>query len=49
MHACGYETVPTRISSGAIFLSKLGVPPGRHTLDIIAVSLVTGLLDWLPS
>ena len=44
-----YETVSTHIRSGAIILSKLGVPPGRHTLDIIAVGLVTSLLDWLPS
>ena len=49
MHARGYETVSTRISSGAIILSKLGIPPGHHTLDVIAVGLVTGLLDWLPS
>ena len=49
MHARGYETVSTRIRSGAIVLSKLGIPPGRHALDIIAVGLVTGLLDWLPS
>ena len=49
MHACRYETVSTHIRSGAIVLSKLGIPPGRHTLDIIAVSLVTSLLDRLPS
>ena len=49
MHACGYETVSTCIRSGAIILSKLDVPLGRHALDIIAVSLVTGLLDRLPS
>ena len=49
MHACGYETVSTHIHSGAIVLSKLGVPPGRHALDVIAVGLVTGLLDRLPS
>ena len=48
MHARGYETVSTRIRSGAIVLSKLGIPPGRHALDIIAVGLVTGLLDRLP-
>ena len=46
---CGYETVSTCIHSGAIALSKLGIPPGHHTLDIIAVGLVTGLLDRLPS
>ena len=40
-HACGYETVSTRIHSGAIVLSKLGIPPGRHALDITAVGLVT--------
>ena len=49
MHARGYKTVSTHICSGAIVLSKLGVPPGCHTLDIIAVGLVTGLLDRLPS
>ena len=48
-HVGGYETVSTHICSGAIILSKLGIPPGHHTLDIIAVGLVTGLLDWLPS
>ena len=49
MHAHGYETVSTRIRSGAIVLSNLDVPPGHHALDIIAVSLVTGLLHRLPS
>ena len=49
MRAHEYETVSTRIRSGAIVLSKLGIPPGRHALDIIAVGLVTGLLDRLPS
>ena len=49
MHACGYGTVSTRICSGAIVLSRLGVPPGCHALDIEAVGLVTGQLDWLPS
>ena len=44
-----YETISTHIHSGAIVLSKLDVPPGRHALDIIAVGLVTGLLDRLPS
>ena len=34
---------------GAIILSKLDIPQGRHALDIIAVSLVTSLLDRLPS
>ena len=34
---------------GAIILSRLGVPPGRHALDIEAVGLVTGQLDRLPS
>ena len=32
-----------------MILSKLDVPQGRHTLDIIAVGLVTSLLDRLPS
>ena len=45
MHARGYETVSTRIRSGAIVLSKLDIPQGRHALDVIAVGLVTGLLD----
>ena len=49
MHARGYETVSTRIRSGAIVLSKLDIPQGCHALDIIAVGLVTGLLDRLPS
>ena len=49
MHAWGYETVSTHIRSGAIVLSKLDIPQGHHTLDIIAVSLVTGLLDRLLS
>ena len=49
MHARGYETVSTCIRSGAIVLSKLDIPQGHHALDIIAVSLVTGLLDRLPS
>ena len=49
MHAHGYETVSTHIGSGAIVLSKLDVPLDRHALDIIAVGLVTGLLDRLPS
>ena len=49
MHARGYETISTRIHSGAIVLSKLDVPQGCNTLNIIAVSLVTSLLDWLPS
>ena len=49
MHVRRYETVSTRIHSGAIILSKLGVPPGRYALDIIAVGLVTGLLVRLPS
>ena len=45
----GYETVSTRIRSGAIILSKLDIPLGCHTLDTIAVGLVTGLLDQLPN
>ena len=49
MHVRGYETVSTRTCSGAIILSKLDVPQGCHALDIIAVGLVTGLLDQLPS
>ena len=48
-HVCGYETVSTRIHSGAIVLSRLGIPPGCHALDIEAVGLVTGLLDRLLS
>ena len=34
---------------GAIILSKLGIPPGRHALDIKAVGLVTNQLGRLPS
>ena len=34
---------------GAIVISRLGVPSGRHALDIEAVGLVTGQLDRLPS
>ena len=49
MHAHRYETVSTCIHSGAIILSKLGILLGRHALDIIAVGLVTSLLDQLPS
>ena len=49
MHACGFKTVSICIRSGGIILSKLDVPQGRHALDIIAVGLVTGLLDWLLS
>ena len=49
MHAHGYRIVSTRIRSGATALSKLDVPQGCHTLDSIAVGLVTGLLDRLPS
>ena len=49
MHARRYETVSTRIRSGAIILSKLDILQGCHALDIIAVGLVTGLLDRLPS
>ena len=49
MHACGYETASTRIRSGAIVISRLGVPPGRHALDIEPVGLATGQLDRLPS
>ena len=48
-HACGFETISTRIRSGPIVLSKLDIPQGRHALDIIAVGLVTGLLDRLLS
>ena len=48
-HACGYGTVSTHIHSGAIVLSRLGIPPGHHALDIEAVGLVTGQLDRLTS
>ena len=34
---------------GAIIISRLGIPPGRHALDIEAVGLVTSQLDRLPS
>ena len=43
------ELYPPASVVGAIVLSRLGVPPGRHTLDIKAVGLVTGQLDRLPS
>ena len=42
MHARRYETVSTRIHSGAIVLSKLGVQQGCHALDIIAVTQNNG-------
>ena len=48
MHA-GTKPYPPAIHSGAIVLSKLGIPQGRHTLDIRAVGLVTNQLDRLLS
>ena len=44
MHADTKPYPPASVV-GAIVLSKLDVPQGRHALDIIAVGLVTGLLD----
>ena len=43
------EPYPPASVVGAIILSRLGVPPGRHALDIEAVGLVTNPLGWLPS
>ena len=40
--------LPTSIVE-AIILSRLGIPPGCHALDIEAVGLITGQLDRLPS
>ena len=34
---------------GAIVISRLGDPPGRHALHVGSVGLVTGQLDRLPS
>ena len=48
MHTDTKSYPPTPVM-GAIVLSKLDIPQGRHALDSIAVSLVTGLLDRLPS
>ena len=43
------ELYPPASIVGAIVLSRLGIPPGCHALDIKAVGLVTGQLDRLPS
>ena len=43
------EPYPPASVVGAIVPSRLGVPPGRHALDIEAVGLVTGQLDRLPN
>ena len=43
------ELYPPASVVGAIVLSRLGVPPGCHALDIEAVGLVTGQLDRLSS
>ena len=48
MHA-DMKLYPPAPVVGATALSKLGMPQGHHALDSIAVSLVTGLLDRLPS
>ena len=45
----GTKPYPPASIVGAIVLSKLGILQGHHALDIIAVSLVTGLLDQLLS
>ena len=45
----GMKLYPPASVVGAIVLSKLGIPQGRHALDTIAVGLVTGLLDRLLS
>ena len=43
------EPYPPASVVGAIILSRLGVLPGRHALDIEAVGLVTNPLGRLPS
>ena len=43
------EPYPPASVVGAIILSRLGIPPGRHALGIEAVSLVTNQLGRLPS
>ena len=43
------EPYPPASIVGAIVLSRLGIPPGHHALDIGAVGLVTSQLDRLPS
>ena len=43
------EPYPPASVVGAIILSRLGVPLGRHTLGIEAVGLVTNQLGRLPS
>ena len=43
------EPYPPASIVGAIILSRLGILPGCHALDIEAVGLVTSQLDRLPS
>ena len=45
----GTKPYPPASVVGAIILSKLGIPPGHHALDIKAVGLVTNQLDRLLS
>ena len=43
------EPYPPASVVGAIILSRLGIPLGRHALGIKAVGLVTNQLGRLPS
>ena len=43
------EPYPPASVVGAIILSRLGIPSGRHALGIEAVGLVTNQLGQLPS
>ena len=43
------EPYPPASIVGAIILSRLGIPSGRHALGIEAVGLVTNQLGRLPS
>ena len=45
----GTKPYPPASVVGAIVMSRLGDPPGRHALHVKAVGLVTGQLDRLPS
>ena len=48
MHTVMEPYLPASVV-GAIILSRLGIPPGRHALGIEAVGLVTNQLGQLPS
>ena len=45
----GTKPYPPASVVGAIDISRLGDPPGRHALHVRSVGLVTGPLDRLPS